>query len=235
LLFDKLQTLRGSRPLILGHRGSPRTEHENTLASFERALADGADGIELDVRCTADKVLVVHHDETLSSGEVLRSHAFSILSAATRANGYELAKLEDVLALAAGRGFVNLEIKEQGFEEQLVQMAERLLPPDTFALSSFSQRLVWYLRTRWNVPVFLIVEGDRELALNMSLVLIGDASGIAYESSHITEDVVKTFIENRLPIFAWTVNDLAEARQLADWGLTGLITDIPGELKRALT
>jgi glycerophosphoryl diester phosphodiesterase len=55
-----------SRPAdfwVIGHRGSPEREVENTIASFERALAEGANGLELDVCVTADEEVVVWHDE----------------------------------------------------------------------------------------------------------------------------------------------------------------------------
>lgn len=52
-------------PLILGHRGASAVAPENTLAAFKRAMRDGADGIEFDVRLSRDHVPVVIHDATL--------------------------------------------------------------------------------------------------------------------------------------------------------------------------
>jgi glycerophosphoryl diester phosphodiesterase len=52
-------------PLIIGHRGASALAPENTLSAFQRALADGAAGIELDVRLAGDGVPVVIHDATL--------------------------------------------------------------------------------------------------------------------------------------------------------------------------
>jgi glycerophosphoryl diester phosphodiesterase len=52
-------------PLIIGHRGASAVAPENTLAAFTRALDDGADGIEFDVRLAGDGVPVVIHDATL--------------------------------------------------------------------------------------------------------------------------------------------------------------------------
>ena len=52
-------------PFIIGHRGASKVAPENTLAAFERALQDGADGIEFDVRLARDGVPVVIHDATL--------------------------------------------------------------------------------------------------------------------------------------------------------------------------
>jgi glycerophosphoryl diester phosphodiesterase len=52
-------------PLIIAHRGASEIAPENTLAAFEKAIADGADGIEFDVRLAKDEV-VVFHDATLN-------------------------------------------------------------------------------------------------------------------------------------------------------------------------
>ncbi len=54
-----------SRPLVFAHRGGCALGPENTFAAFERGMAAGADGLELDVHLSADGIVVVHHDETL--------------------------------------------------------------------------------------------------------------------------------------------------------------------------
>ncbi|MEZ5306127.1 MAG: glycerophosphodiester phosphodiesterase family protein [Pyrinomonadaceae bacterium] len=53
------------RPLIIAHRGSSAAAPENTIAAFERAMEDGAEGIEFDVRITRDGIPVVFHDSSL--------------------------------------------------------------------------------------------------------------------------------------------------------------------------
>lgn len=55
-----------AQPFQIAHRGGAGLWPENTLEAFERALKAGADGIELDVHLTRDRVLVVHHDERLN-------------------------------------------------------------------------------------------------------------------------------------------------------------------------
>ena len=67
-------------PLILGHRGASALAPENTLAAFSRALNDGADGIEFDVRLSRDSVPVVIHDATLQRTGLI-DHAVSDLDA----------------------------------------------------------------------------------------------------------------------------------------------------------
>ena len=54
-----------NKPLIIAHRGASALAPENTLAAFGKAIADGADGLEFDVRLTKDGEPVVFHDATL--------------------------------------------------------------------------------------------------------------------------------------------------------------------------
>ena len=74
-------------PLIIAHRGASALTPENTLASFERAIDEGADGIEFDVRLAADGVPVVIHDATLQRVAGLRKSVQSLTST-------ELAKID---------------------------------------------------------------------------------------------------------------------------------------------
>jgi glycerophosphoryl diester phosphodiesterase len=55
----------GPKPRVIGHRGAAGEAPENTLPSFQRALADGAALVELDVRASADGEIVIIHDETV--------------------------------------------------------------------------------------------------------------------------------------------------------------------------
>jgi glycerophosphoryl diester phosphodiesterase len=64
--------MTGGRPLVIAHRGASDRIPEHTLAAYVQALEDGADGLEADVRLTADGHLVCVHDRTIdrtSNGE----------------------------------------------------------------------------------------------------------------------------------------------------------------------
>jgi glycerophosphoryl diester phosphodiesterase len=79
--------LTSKSPLIIGHRGASALAPENTLAAFSRAFADGADGIEFDVRLARDGVPVVIHDATLArTGNTKRAVAEMTSAELTRAN-----------------------------------------------------------------------------------------------------------------------------------------------------
>src|SRR5919205_2879218 len=116
------------RPQLIAHRGAPRERPENTLPAFLRALALGAEGIELDVHATADGVVVVHHDpmprapppsgalagrriETLTFDEL---QGFSIRGLAL------IPTLAEVLAVVKGRVDVFVEIKGSGIERAVI-------------------------------------------------------------------------------------------------------------------
>ncbi|HYP17398.1 MAG TPA: glycerophosphodiester phosphodiesterase family protein, partial [Opitutus sp.] len=61
-----------ARPLVFAHRGGSALAPENTIAAFDRGLALGADGLELDVRLSRDGVPMVHHDARLERTTNLR-------------------------------------------------------------------------------------------------------------------------------------------------------------------
>ncbi len=70
-----------STPFIIGHRGASARAPENTLAAFDLALEDGADGVEFDVRLTRDGVPVVIHDATLKRTALREGRVESLASA----------------------------------------------------------------------------------------------------------------------------------------------------------
>lgn len=105
-------------PAVVAHRGASSTHPENTLPSFEAALALGARIVELDVRLSADGVPVVMHDADVSRttdghGLVheLTAEELFRLNAGTPANPTNVPALSEVLEVVRGRGAVALEIK----------------------------------------------------------------------------------------------------------------------------
>jgi len=92
--------------LIIAHRGASALAPENTLAAFRRAVDDGADGVEFDVRLAKDGVPVVHHDSSLRR----TSHTDLLIADLTSA---ELGRT-DVSAWFADAGDWKTEYKHEG-------------------------------------------------------------------------------------------------------------------------
>lgn len=224
------------RPLILGHRGSPLELTENTVASFLRALKEGADGVELDVRKTGDGKLVVFHDETLPSGELLLDYPLNELREIARKQNIMLQSLEEVLRELAGKGFLNIELKELGTAETAVDLALAFLPPASFVFSSFLPTVVSECRRRApEVPAIYISDSGRDPERLSRLLSDSDASGIGLWHEALTPSIAKFFISREIPIFVWTVNEPAEAQRVTALGVVGIITDVPAALRAALS
>ena len=98
--------------LILGHRGAA-TLPENTIPSFEKALELGADGVELDVRQTADGQLAVIHG-SVAGTRAVQSSAYEQIRKLKK--GFEVPLLEDVLKVFGRKTFLDIELKTPGFE-----------------------------------------------------------------------------------------------------------------------
>lgn len=79
-LHIALLTIFMHSPLIIGHRGASAVAPENTLAAFARALDDGADGLEFDVRLARDGIPVCIHDATLKRTGLLNAKIATLSS-----------------------------------------------------------------------------------------------------------------------------------------------------------
>ena len=93
---------------IMGHRGAPAEEPENTLRSFRRALDLGVAAVELDVQLTRDGRLAVIHDETLdrtTNGRgLVKDFTLAELQKLDAGQGEPIPALEEVLELVQGPG-----------------------------------------------------------------------------------------------------------------------------------
>src|SRR5580698_2516450 len=96
------------RPLLLGHRGAraEKSIPENTLASFDRALAHGCDGFEFDLRMSADGQPVICHDATTHGLEIAQSSAKQLA----------LPLFRDILKRYQTTAFLDIELKTPGLE-----------------------------------------------------------------------------------------------------------------------
>lgn len=135
-------------PLIIGHRGASALAPENTLAAFRRAIDDGADGIEMDVRLANDNVAVVVHDADLIrtariSGKVgkMTSGQLSLVDVGTwfdldssngstsEFRGQHIPTLDETLSFLreySGRIYIELKCKDSEVESLTAAVARSL-------------------------------------------------------------------------------------------------------------
>ncbi|NHJ47958.1 MAG: glycerophosphodiester phosphodiesterase [Asgard group archaeon] len=226
-----------TKPLIQGHRGASAVEPENTIRAFIRAFDDGADGIEFDIRLTADKKIVVIHDKTInrtSNGKgLVKDYTFDELLKFDFGLGERIPLLAEVLTNFGNNYWLNIEVKELGFEQQLVNLLKILNVKEKIVISSFKEK-----------ALIDIKKLDRSLCTafiynmkNPNLEHLKSSMGI--DSIHpkmnlVTKRLVKKADELNLPIRTWTVDQPKDAIKLAKLGIDTIITNNPKVIAQAL-
>lgn len=226
-------------PVVVGHRGAPVSHPENTPASFAEAARVGATWVELDARLDADGEVVVHHDPVLADGRAIIDLSTAELSAAG------VWTLADVLAGLPDDLGVDLEIKnfpgEPDHDESMhivdgctgIVAASAARP---LLVSSFNPMVLLAAADRgMPLPLGLLtasidLDGGIEAALDLGCAVLCpqdstdglDAAGIA--AAH----------EAGLSLLVWTVDDLDQARALAEGGIDAICTNDPAAVRGVL-
>jgi len=198
--------------LILGHRGSPYKERENTVASFEAALAAGADGFETDQRLLADDKAVLYHDDDFDDAAVE-----SLTSRDVNADSL------DVLAPFAGRCTMVLEVKRAQWETALLEHIARW--PDII-VASFDHRTIAELHRR-NVafPLGITYLG--------AIVDVGQyakrlgATWLFPRFHYVDRELVESAHAAGIKDMPWTPDRERDWERLREIGCDGVITDFP--------
>lgn len=227
-------------PLIIAHRGASAERPENTLASFRRALALEADGIELDVHVTRDGVPVVFHDPALrrltgAPGHIARKTWAELRPLRVRGGNEPIPRLVDVLRLTRGLAVVQVELKS-GPVAPVIRAIKAAHASEWVILASFDARLVAAARDLAPaIPRMLISEGrEAPVRLVRRLAACG-AVGLSVNQRAIRSAAwVRHFQLRGYAVWTWTVNDPATARRLAERGVDALLGDDPALLKAAV-
>ena len=235
-------------PLVIAHRGASVAAPENTIAAFERALADGADAIELDVHLSRDDHPVVIHDGTLErttngSGPV-RGHTMRELkrldAGAWRGPtfvGQRLQTLQEVLERFRGRTRFWIELKGGSdlypdIEERIVGLLEVYDVIDGSLVQCFEPATLERLRAF-----------SREVSLGALLARspLDVARDVPPAANAVCPSAEILGVREREAIrrsgrqcHVWTVNEPALMDRLVDWSVDGIITDRPDLLRARL-
>ena len=197
----------------IGHRGAKGHSPENTIESFDKALALGCDEIETDVWLVDDGRLLISHDRPGPDVKLT---------------------LEEVLDFCRGKMGVNVELKcemsEKGAHQTGASVGKLLTErgdPDAY-VSSF-----WWAAlegTRVAGPAvrraFLFADSPHRSSLMES------ARGMRLWALHpnrtyVTPELVKAAHAAGVKVNAWTVNEPREIALFAEWGVDGIMSDYP--------
>lgn len=224
---------------VSAHRGGSEQAAPETLEAYRVAAEAGVDYAEVDVRWLGDGTLVAWHDPTTRGGEPL----FRLTLAEFRLKaGYQVPRVSEVLDAVAGRCRCHIDLKEAGYEDDVIDLALRMLGADGFVVTSTEEDSIRVVKQRFpQVRAGLCVGRDlRGLRPPARVVArLGElfpaarvkASGadfVCVEYRLAVLRVLRCCGRRGLPAFVWTVNAERRIRRLLrDPRVQCVITDRP--------
>lgn len=230
--------------VVIGHRGAGKFAPENTLASVERAIADGADWVEVDVQETTDGEVVVVHDSDFMklAGVPLKVWEATIaeveaVDVGSRFDpafaGERVPTLAAVLEACRGRAGVTIELKDYGhgqmLEERVAGIVEACGMESDVVVMSLKPAVVKRMKS---------LRPDWTVGLLMS-VSVGDASTLeadflAVNARFVSRGFVRRAHRAGKQVFVWTTNDAVSISRMIGRGVDGVITDDPDLARRVI-
>ena len=218
---------------------------ENTIEAFLKGFELGAELVEMDIRRTRDGVLVVYHDADVD-GMRIRGAVWEDVEERVQAAGGTVERLDKVLKALEGRVRLDVELKEAGYEEEVVGMILQYFEPENFIVKSFLDRVVMKIKERFPTVTcgLLLGIGHRDSLMNLR--------GIKFVVQKMTEyypwfrlrncraDFVapnwrlcafglhKTAQKRGIPVLVWTLNNEERIKKfMLSYAVNGIITDRP--------
>jgi len=223
-------------PLIISHRGKISLgSPENVLIGIQEAIELGVDMVEFDVRRTKDGFLVCHHDATVEDKMVSDLNFSDIMKLKK-----SICKLEEVIDICKDKVGVNLEIKEKGFEDRVVDQLRANFSYDKIFVTSFSSSVIRKVKSLdYKITAGLLI-GDAinyqvfykilKEAIFMSEFYYSKADFISPFYKIYEMGLMKKFENLGIPIQLWTVNDLVFLKDLINSDIQSIVTDVSEEL-----
>ena len=234
---------------VQGHRGAKAVAPENTIDGFECTIEHGVPSVELDVRLSADGVLVCVHDETLLAyggpDRSVREMTAVDITAVELTGGTRVPTLEAVLDLAVGTLGLNIEVKndprEASFDSAraaavavatlLDARAAEGTDDDIVAVSSFDADSVATFLDRTEGPGGVAALLTPPARSTRRVLADADALGVTavhpHHSSLQSARSVGRMLDHGLVVRTWTVNSRRLAERLLRYGVSTIVTDDP--------
>lgn len=218
---------------IMGHRGAPAYEPENTLRSIRRAMEMGVKAVEIDVQLTRDGRLAVIHDETVdrtTNGQGwVKDFTWEDLRRLDAGRGEQIPALEEVVALTRGQVHLVVELKQPDAVTPLAKFfREHNLFDEAHAIS-FWHPAVRALR-------------DLEPRIKTGVLLVGhpiDAPGMAQAAgaealvlnfAYISRELVQSAKAAGLLVFIWNIDTVELLKPFLELDLDGIGSNRPDVL-----
>jgi glycerophosphoryl diester phosphodiesterase len=213
--------------LVIAHRGASAYEVENSPAAFRLAHSLGADGIELDVHCTADGIPLVHHDPIIEGMPIGRTAAAD-LTAHRLPNGEPIPTLADALAAIDPSVRVYIEVKalEPRDDVRLLEVLDAAPEPARFEVHSFDHGVMRRLKDhRHALPTGILAVARPVRPLT---ALLDAGAGVLWqEETLLDEELIHDVHQAGFRVYAWTVDEPERMRVLSSLGVDAVCTNRP--------
>lgn len=223
---------------ITAHRGSSKEAPENTMPAFELAITQMADYIELDVQKTRDGEMIILHDKNFKRTTGINLSPWNIDYKAVLSMdagsymgeefaGTKIPTLEEVIELCQGSTMLNIELKNNGHEDNLVEDVIALIEKYNFenqcVLTSASLMYLKQVKERNpNLETgYILSTAYGSFYDNDAVDFFSVSSGL------LNEKIVELIHESGHEVHAWTVNSKTELERMKLLGVDNVITDYP--------
>ena len=216
----------------IGHRGAKGYAAENTLVSFQKALDLGVDGIELDVHLSADRQVMVIHDDTVNRTTSKKGFVNDYTSAELQLLG--IPTLTEVFELVNQQCFINVEIKDSKATKSVIELIENCISnrnwnPDLFLISSFNWKVLEEIK-HLNSSLHLGVLTEENVNSAFEFAQKIKAFSIHPYYQLLNEEAVNLMHQNGFKIHTWTVNSEEAITFVKKWEVDGIISDFPDKI-----
>lgn len=224
--------------LKIGHRGAKGYIAENTIASIQKAIDSGVDGIEIDVHLCASGELVVFHDFTLDrmtngSGTV-GEFSFSELKKLKVNGEFSIPTLEEVLEVVGEKCLLNIELKGKNTAVKTIEIIKFYIENkgfkyQNFIVSSFQHHeLEAVFKLDKQIPLGVLTKASMDEAIEFAETI--KAFAIHPNYALLTIANVKKAQQMGYKVYTWTVNDEQTILRMKSYNVDGIISDVPDRL-----
>lgn len=232
-------------PVIFAHRGASANAPENTLAAFSLALEEGAKGIELDAKLSADGEVIVMHDTSLlrTTGlgkKVVETRLKEIKSLdaggwkGSAFRGEPVPTLQEVFEHLGGRILINVELTNYGHSgdglvEKVIDLVKKYRLEEDVIFSSFTPgNIILARKIAPEIPAALLAwKGFLGGISRSSWMQRISPQGLHPFHTDVSKQLLAREKKRGRFVNTWTVNDPEEMRRLFRLGVDGIFTDDP--------
>lgn len=216
--------------LYIAHRGASAYEPENTLRAFRKALELGANAVELDVRLTKDRKIVVIHDSTLdrttnASGKV-SDFSLEEIRKLNAGKNERIPTLREALRFLRGKCTIIVEVKESGFEEELVREVKNV---QNVIVSSFNPRIIRKIKkiNKNIVTGFVFVNNVKKLPGFVKICKFTKADWIFPEYHAANRRFIEKMKSYNKNVAVWVVDSPRKIQKFKTMPVDGIISNKP--------